>query len=144
MLVVAALAVAGCATPAMRIKHNSTLFATFSQEDQNLIKQGRIALGFTPDMVKIALGEPDYIVQRTDQAGTTQTWRYVRVDSPVDYGFYGTWGWGPYYSPYGGYRHMGFYGWPGYYTRWSTYRQTTDYMRVTFRDSRVVEINQAQ
>ena len=141
MLVVAALALAGCATPAMRIKHNQELFASLSAKDQELVKQGRIELGFTPDMVKLALGEPDYVIERTDSTGTTQIWRYVGYDASADSHLYGVWGFGPYYSPFMGYR---YYGWSGYYARGYVQRPQTDYMRVTFRGDRVVEIDKRQ
>ncbi|MDF9825971.1 hypothetical protein M2103_001493 [Ereboglobus sp. PH5-5] len=135
-LAVAALVIAGCSTPSMRIKHNPELFASISAADQELIKQGRVALGFTPDMVKLALGEPDQIAQKIDKTGTTVTWRYRGYDASADYGFYGYWG-----SPYSMRPRYwgGYYGWSGYYGTPST---INDYLRVTFRDGRVVEINQ--
>lgn len=141
MLMVAALVVAGCSTPAMRIKHNPQLFASIPQAEQELIKQGRIAIGFTPDMVKLALGEPDYIARRIDKTGTTEIWRYRGYDSSVDYGFYGYYGWGggPYwYRGYYGGGWGGYYGWGG---RGAPAPQT-DYLRVSIREGRVVEINQ--
>lgn len=136
-LIIAALVIAGCSTPAMRIKHNAELFASFSTADQELIKQGRIAIGFTPDMVKLALGEPDYIARKITKAGETVTWRYRGYDASIDYGFYGYWG-GPYYSVRP--RYWGGYGWGGYYGNAPS--AVSDYLRVTFRHDRVVEINQ--
>lgn len=142
LLMVAALVVAGCASPASRIRRNPELFASVPAADQELIKQGNIAIGFTPDMVRLALGEPDFIARRTDRSGTSEIWRYRGFDSSMDTGFYGwgTWGgaWGP------GPRHPGWRGgWPAYYGwGWSPPPPMSDFLHVTIRDGRVVEINQ--
>lgn len=143
-LALAALVIAGCSSPATRIKYNQELFATIPAPEQELIKQGRVALGFTPDMVKLALGEPDLVARRIDKNGTSETWRYRSYDSSVDYGVYGYYGggWGGYYPSrryWGGYGWGGYYGWGG---AWNAPAPQTDHMRVTFRGGRVVEINQ--
>ena len=49
---------AGCATPAKRIEQNQELFDSFPVAVQARIRGGQIDLGFTPDMVRIALGDP--------------------------------------------------------------------------------------
>jgi len=38
-------------------------------------------VGFDQEMVKLALGEPDRIVARTDARGTTEIWSYQIYDS---------------------------------------------------------------
>ncbi len=144
-LMIAALVVAGCSSPAARIKHNPELFASIPAPEQELIKQGRIAIGFTPDMVKLALGEPDAVARRIDKTGATEIWRYRSYDNSYDYGFYGYYGWG---SPYRYYRP--YYGWGGWYGGWSGYygwgwsapAPVNDHLRVAFKEGRVVEINQ--
>jgi hypothetical protein len=140
VLMVAALVVASCSSPAIRIKHNPELFASIPAPEQELIKQGRIGIGFTPDMVKLALGEPDVVARRIDRTGTSETWRYRGYDSTYNVSFHGYYGWGgPYrYRSWGGWG-----GWPGYYGwGWSAPAPVTDYLRVTIRDGRVIEINQ--
>ena len=52
------LLLAGCATPARRIEQNRELFDSLPVAAQARIRGGQIDLGFTPDMVRIALGEP--------------------------------------------------------------------------------------
>ena len=150
---------AGCSTtPTQRIKQNPELFNSIPSAEQELIKQGHIALGFTPNMVKLALGEPDAVSTRIDRTGTLQIWRYRNYDSGYygSYGYYGGpgpyWGgggyWGGYYGrAYSRWGHYGPYhgGWGGWGWGGWAYEPTpvaTDYLRVSFREDRVVEINQ--
>jgi outer membrane protein assembly factor BamE (lipoprotein component of BamABCDE complex) len=72
-----ALLLAGCATPAQRIQQNQELFDTFPVAAQARIRSGQIDLGFTPDMVRIALGEPQHKTLRRSDAGETEIWLYV-------------------------------------------------------------------
>ena len=145
MLVAAAALVAttGCTTPATRIKANQQLFASIAPANQELIKQGKIALGFTPDMVRLALGEPDIIAQHTDASGTSEIWRYQNLDNNAQtyvYANYYAGGWwgGPMYSPT-----RGGWGWGGAwgYPAWGWSAPLSDYLRLSFRDGRVIEIN---
>ncbi|MGD9782826.1 MAG: hypothetical protein AB7V14_11870 [Kiritimatiellia bacterium] len=54
----ALLLLAGCATPERRIEQNRDLFDSLPVADQARIRGGKIDLGYTPDMVRIAFGEP--------------------------------------------------------------------------------------
>jgi len=146
LMIVAAVTLAGCSTPASRIKANPDLFATFAPADQALVRKGEIALGFTPDMVRLALGKPDITTRRTNASGTTETWRWQSYDAnaPVatftytysSYGFSR-----PYYSYRGPYWGSGWgSGWIGDPYHWSPETALTDHLRVTFTDGRVTEI----
>jgi len=75
------VALTGCATPETRIQKNPEVFARLTPRQQDLIKQGQAGVGFDPEMVKLALGEPDRIVTRTDAQGTTEIWSYQIYDS---------------------------------------------------------------
>lgn len=146
ILMIVALVAAGCSSPQARIKHNPELFASIPAPDQELIKQGRIALGFTPDMVKLALGEPDAVARRIDKAGASEIWRYRGYDASYDYGFQGYYGWGGphrYYRPYYGWGWGGYYGY-GHGWGWNASAPVTDYLRIAFKEGRVVEINQTR
>jgi len=141
LALVAAAALAGCASPATRIKANQQLFASIAPASQELIKQGQIALGFTPDMVMLALGRPDVITRRTDASGTSEIWRWQSVDKGASTFITAGWGWG-----WGGVSTArGGWGWGGAWGTpiwgWNTIVTATDYLRVSFRDGRVVEIN---
>ena len=68
---------AGCATPAKRIEQNQELFDSFPVAVQARIRGGQIDLGFTPDMVRIALGEPQRKTLRRSGAGDLEIWFYL-------------------------------------------------------------------
>ena len=71
-----ALLLAGCATPEKRIQQNQDVFDTFPVAAQARIRGGQIDLGFTPDMVRIALGDPQHKALRRVAAGETEIWLY--------------------------------------------------------------------
>lgn len=69
--------VVGCAsTPASRIEARPDVFAAFPPEAQAMVRSGRVALGFTEDMVHIALGSPDRVYHRETTEGSTVAWSY--------------------------------------------------------------------
>ncbi|NLB66018.1 MAG: hypothetical protein GX803_06080 [Lentisphaerae bacterium] len=72
------LAAAGCAsTPSRRIQQNQELFDSLPVADQARIRSGQIALGYTADMVSIALGPPTRQLVRSTPAGDTAIWLYL-------------------------------------------------------------------
>jgi len=100
-----ALAVlAGCVTPAARINRSPEVFAKLSTTDQQLIREGKVAVGFTPEMVRLALGEPDRVFTRTDASGVNEAWSYTTYetdDGVVLYrGYYHRDWCDPFYYPY--------------------------------------------
>lgn len=120
----------GCSTPESRIRNNPTLFSSLSQTDQDLIKQGKVAVGFTPEMVKLAVGEPDRIYTRTDASGRNESWVYTSYTSHggtmVYYrGFYHRWH-------------------PGAYAYFADYddREVVERYRVVFKDGVVATIEE--
>ena len=68
---------AGCATPAKRIEQNQSAFDSFPVAVQARIRGGQIDLGFTPEMVRIALGEPHRKTLRRAADGETEIWLYL-------------------------------------------------------------------
>jgi hypothetical protein len=72
---------AGCATPESRIADNRTAFERYSPEVQQKIKSREVDVGFTPEMVVMALGEPARKFMRKTEAGDTEVWSY-HDDSP--------------------------------------------------------------
>lgn len=80
----AALLLAGCATPETRIRHNPALFASFSPEVQAKVRAGHIALGFSRQAVRMALGDPDRIYHRITTNGTSEVWAYTSYDYRTD------------------------------------------------------------
>ena len=107
-----AFSLVGCATPAYRIKKNPELFASYTPDQQELIKQGKVALGFDMDAVRLALGDPDHVRVRTTPDGTSQVWSYVTYETVDGFPLYRGWyhryyRWGdpfyPWYANYPGY-----------------------------------------
>lgn len=71
-----ALLVTGCSTVDSRIAKNRDAFNTWPPAVQDKVVLGRIDIGFTPDQVRVALGEPDRVFTRTSSDGTSQIWSY--------------------------------------------------------------------
>ncbi|MGH7945285.1 MAG: hypothetical protein ACREH8_06620 [Opitutaceae bacterium] len=71
-----ALIAAGCSTVDSRIAKNRDLFNSWPAAIQDKIVVGQIDIGFTPEQVRIALGEPDRVFTRTTADGTSQVWSY--------------------------------------------------------------------
>jgi len=140
LALLALLLVAGCETIDTRIKQNPELFAKLDAATQEKIKQGIIDLGFTPDMVHLALGEPDQKRERRSTEGAEMVWVYST-----------------YYERYDGTRFAGYRRrvyWDGVVNSYRVYYQpvfadtfrpeTEERIRVVFRDGKVTVIEQAK
>lgn len=135
--IMAGLGSGGCTSPATRIKSSPEVFARLTPEQQALVRQGKVALGFDMDAVKLALGDPDRVTERTDAAGRRIIWHYVtyEADGHVLYTghyYYGRrwWGLGPPYPDY-------------YYLDYPT-RRVRDHFRVEFTGGRVSAVSEEQ
>lgn len=71
-----ALLGAGCSTVDSRIAKNREAFSSWPAPVQDKVVQGKIDIGFTPDQVRVALGEPDRVFTRTTGDGTSEIWGY--------------------------------------------------------------------
>lgn len=125
-LLLAAASLAGCATPARRIHSHPQIYAQATPTQQALISKGEIALGFTPEFVRLALGKPNRVTQRTDEKGTETLWHYADYQNNVV--VTGGFGW-PFYDPFFS---------PTIIVPSSA---TNDRVRVTFRNGVVVAVN---
>lgn len=135
LLGAAALALlAACSTPDTRIKKNRALFDALAPTEQALIREGKVGIGFTPDMVLLAVGQPDQRWVRTTAEGQTEAWSYTRYSNydgvPLYTGFY--------HRYYGARYH------PFYYGAYTTASRPEEYFRVEFRDGRVTQVEQEQ
>ncbi len=63
-------------TPEDRIAKNSALFDTLPPPVRQKIRAGEVDLGFTPEMVRLALGEPTRVFSRQTEAGAAELWVY--------------------------------------------------------------------
>jgi hypothetical protein len=71
---------AGClSTPERRISKHPGLFAGLPPEAQARIRQGEVDLGFTADMVQLALGNPARVLTRRTVAGALEIWQYTAL-----------------------------------------------------------------
>lgn len=78
LLLFLSLAQVGCNSVERRIQRNPELFAGLEPEEQEAIRQGRVEIGFTPEMVSLAWGRPDQRqVIRTSDEEDRQIWSYV-------------------------------------------------------------------
>jgi outer membrane biogenesis lipoprotein LolB len=76
--VAAALLLAACAsTPQSRIQKNRAAFDSYPPEAQAKIQKGEADIGFTPEMVEMALDKPDRKYQRKTAGGDVDVWSYT-------------------------------------------------------------------
>ena len=79
-----ALAAAGCSTIESRIEENRDYFDSLPAADQAQIRIGKIDLGFTPDSVRMALGEPRRKTIRRTASGDSEVWTYPDISPSYD------------------------------------------------------------
>ncbi len=77
LVVLSLLLLAGCASPADRIATNQAMFDSWPVDVREKIRAGQVAVGFAPEMVLVALGQPDRKVLRTSAQGTAEVWTYL-------------------------------------------------------------------
>jgi hypothetical protein len=85
-----ALIFSGCATTGSRISQHPEIYQSLSTTDQALVSQGQIRTGMTMDAVWLAWGTPEQKIPGNMRGRTTETWVYLRYNTPPSYG-------GPYY-----------------------------------------------
>jgi hypothetical protein len=94
VITAAALILVGCATTESRISQNPEMYQHLSARDQALVNQGQIRKGMTMEAVWLAWGTPDQKIPDNMGDRPTETWLYLRYQTPPSYG-------GPYsYGPF--------------------------------------------
>jgi len=89
-----ALIFGGCASPGHRISEHPQMYQSLSPRDQALVSQGQIRPGMTMDAVWLAWGKPDQKIPNNMGDRATETWVYLRYETPPSSG-------GPYaYGPF--------------------------------------------
>lgn len=87
LLLLLPLILSACvSTPASRIAENQDYFDSLPLADQARIRSGQIDIGFTPDMVRLALGEPSRILVRrqADTPAPLEVWLYTATERRYD------------------------------------------------------------
>lgn len=90
-----ALLLGACSTVDSRIARNRDLFNSWPPAVQDKVVVGQIAVGFTTDQVRVALGEPDRVWTRTTADGTSEVWSYRDRGPRIGFGVgvgVGSWG----------------------------------------------------
>ena len=85
-----ALIFSGCGTTGYRISQHPEMYQSLSPRDQALVSQGQIRAGMAMDAVWLAWGTPDQKIPDNMGDRPTETWLYLRYETPPSYG-------GPYY-----------------------------------------------
>ncbi|QYM80673.1 hypothetical protein K0B96_08755 [Horticoccus luteus] len=70
---------AGCSTPASRESERAAALQSATPAQRRAIAEGRVELGFTPDMVYIVLGKPEKIER--GETPNVETWIYYQSDA---------------------------------------------------------------
>jgi hypothetical protein len=90
LLLCALLLTAGCAssTPQDRISRNREAYRRFPSNVQRMVSAGMVDVGFTPEMVRMAAGEPSRVLNRQTESDNTEVWVYLSSGTPrVSVGF---------------------------------------------------------
>ena len=71
-----AVLLAACSTPSTRISSNRVAYDKFPADVQQKLRAGQIDIGFTEEMVRIALGEPARQYTHKSEHGDSDLWIY--------------------------------------------------------------------
>lgn len=130
----------GCQTVEDRIEEKPEVFARLDVATQDKIKQGIIELGYTEDMVYLALGKADQKRESLTAAGRTTTWvyntYYERYDGTRFAGYHRSLYFDPYLRAYRVYYR------PVYAETYA--QEKEERIRVVFTDGRVTTLEQAR
>jgi hypothetical protein len=91
-----ALILVGCETTQTRISQHPEMYQRLSAKDQAFVSQGQIRAGMTMDAVWLAWGAPDQKIPDNMGDRPTETWLYLRYQTPPSYGapyYYGPFDW---------------------------------------------------
>ena len=78
LLTVCALFVlaSGCATVESRVQDHQAAFNSWPADIQEKVRAKKVDVGFTREMVEVALGKPDRLASRTSAEGQSEVWIY--------------------------------------------------------------------
>ncbi|MCK9383622.1 MAG: hypothetical protein M0Q15_03150 [Nevskia sp.] len=132
LLLVSVVALAACSsTPSSRIEHQRSAYERYPAEVQRKISAGEIDIGFTPEQVRLALGEPTRKSTRKTDTGDAEVWGYGKSGPAFSIGIGG-----------GSFGHSGFGGGGAVSTGTGGSYDKDEKLRVVFRNGAVTEIEQ--
>lgn len=136
LTVLVGILLTACSTPGSRIRRDPSAFQRATPAEQELIKHGKVALGFDEAMVLLALGKPTRVREKTDSSGRSAIWSYFDYEPSYGYGRYAHGGWGEYgHGGWGAYGH-GLHAYSPAYP----YRSWRERARIVFREGQVIAI----
>lgn len=77
---------AGCSTVDSRISGHRAAFDSWPPPVQQAVRAGKIDVGFTPEQVQVALGDPDRVFTRTAVTGRYEVWGYAERGPRFSFG----------------------------------------------------------
>jgi len=108
------------------------MYEAFPSDVQRKVSAGEVGVGFTYDMVFLALGKPDQKFTRAEAGGQTEVWVYKKEKPQISFGIgMGSGSYG------GGSSHATGVGVS------TTTMPSDEYMRVAFRDGRVSSVEKS-
>ncbi|MDB6093901.1 MAG: hypothetical protein JWM32_1463 [Verrucomicrobia bacterium] len=138
LVILCAAGFTGCSTFNSRAQAKSAAFNALPAQTQQRLEKGKVTVGDSQDMVFIALDKPDATRNITTANGPETVWIYKSYWQ--NYAGTGWVGWHRYYEPQFG----GAYAF--YHQQVPLALSTTrsaDVIRVTFKNGKVVAVNQA-
>jgi hypothetical protein len=89
LLLVSALLLlaAGCSSVSSRISKNRAEYESWPIEVREKVAAGQVDLGFTPNQVRMALGDPERVATRTTADGQSESWIYRKPSPRIGIGF---------------------------------------------------------
>lgn len=81
LLLLALAFLAGCTTFKDRAKEKAAVFSQLDAATQENLRKGVVEIGYTKDMVYIALGNPDSRRERVSADGKEETWIYSALST---------------------------------------------------------------
>ena len=70
------LVLGACSSLQDRIDRDPSTYAHSSHEAQAMMRDGKVAVGFTREQVRLALGDPTGVATRITAEGTQEVWSY--------------------------------------------------------------------
>lgn len=87
LLASALLLLASCSSVSSRISKNRAEYEAWPMEVREKVAAGQVDIGFTPDQVRVALGDPERVATRTTADGQSESWIYRKPSPRIGIGF---------------------------------------------------------
>jgi hypothetical protein len=68
-----------CSSPDSRIRKNQEVFDNYPAEVQKNIRAGKVDIGYTEDMVRMALPDPNETTVNKTAQGEVHRWTYTKI-----------------------------------------------------------------